>query len=127
MKKRLRESIYMSLCIGIVSTLIFLTIPSLLLDFIYNTNLGVNYIKIIAPFFLLHYIQGPLTTYLTAIGNANIAMRGTIIGSIIKNILLIILSFFGFGIWSLVIATVINILYVTIQHLYFSIKYSKSF
>ncbi len=125
--KRLRESIYLSLLVGIISTFVFMLIPGILLKFLYNTNLGINYIKIIAPFFLLHYIQGPLTTYLTAINKANIAMRGTLIGSIIKNITLILLALFKTGIWSLIIATLVNIIYVTIQHLYFTIKYSKSF
>lgn len=126
-KKRLRESIYLSLMVGIISTLIFMLIPDILLKFLYNTNLGINYIKIIAPFFLLHYIQGPLTTYLTAINKANIAMRGTLMGSIIKNITLIVLALFKTGVWSLIISTLINIIYVTIQHVYFAIKYSKSF
>lgn len=125
-KKRLLESIYLSLGIGIISTIIFMGIPGALLKFIYNTNLGINYIKVIAPFFLLHYIQGPLTTYLTAINKAKVAMRGTLIGAIIKNIILIILSLFKVGIWGLIVSTVVNIIYVTIQHLYFSIKYSKS-
>ena len=56
-KKRLRESICLSLLVGIVSTSIFMLIPGILLKFLYNTNLGINYIKIIAPFFLLHYIH----------------------------------------------------------------------
>lgn len=126
-KKRLRESIFLSILVGIISTLIFILIPGILLKFLYNTTLGINYIKIIAPFFLLHYIQGPLTTYLTAINKANIAMRGTFIGAIIKNITLVVLALLKSGIWSLIIATLVNIIYVTIQHIYFSIKYSKSF
>ncbi len=126
-KKRLRESIYISLLVGIISTLIFMLIPSILLKFLYNTNLGINYIKIISPFFLLHYIQGPLTTYLTAIDKSYIAMRGTFFGAIFKNITLILLALLGLGIWSLIISTLVNIVYVTIQHLYFTVKYSKSF
>lgn len=126
-KKRLRESICLSLLVGIVSTSIFMLIPGILLKFLYNTNLGINYIKIIAPFFLLHYIQGPLTTYLTAIDKANIAMRGTLVGAIIKNITLVVLALLKTGIWCLIISTLINIIYITIQHLYFTVKYSKSF
>ena len=126
-KKRLRESICLSLLVGIVSTSIFMLIPGILLKFLYNTNLGINYIKIIAPFFLIHYIQGPLTTYLTDIDKANIAMRGTLVGAIIKNITLVVLALLKTGIWCLIISTLINIIYITIQHLYFTVKYSKSF
>ncbi len=126
-KKRMKEAIYLSLLVGIISTSIFMLIPDILLKFLYNTNQGINYIKFTAPFFLLHYIQGPLTTYLTSINKANIAMRGTLIGAIIKNVTLIILALLKTGIWSLIISTIVNIIYVTTQHLYFTIKYSKSF
>ena len=77
----------------------------------------INYIKIIAPFFILHYIQGPLTSYLQAIDKSNIAMYGTLVGAIIKNILLIILPLFiGFN--GFIIASLINIIYVTVHHIY---------
>lgn len=120
-KKKLKQALIISLTIGILFTIIFMTIPNLLLKFIYNTTLGTNYIKIIAPFYLLHYIQGPLTAYLQAINKAKTAMKGTLTGAIIKNILLIILPIF-IGIWGFIIATIINIFYVTIQHIYYTLK-----
>ena len=55
------------------------------------------------------------------INKANIAMRGTLIGAVIKNILLLILPIF-LGIWGFVIASLINISYVTIQHIYYVVK-----
>lgn len=117
-KKKLKQAMLISLAIGIVFTIIFLLIPDILLKFIYNTHLGSNYIRIICPFFLLHYIQGPLTSYLQAIDMADISMRGTLVGAIIKNILLLILPIF-MGIWGFIVATIVNILYVTLQHLYY--------
>lgn len=120
-KKKLKQALNLSLIIGIFFTLTFMTIPKFLLKFIYNTTLGTNYIKIIAPFFLLHYIQGPLTAYLQAINKAKIAMKGTLYGAIIKNILLLILPSL-IGIWGFIIATIINIAYVTIQHIYYYLK-----
>ena len=80
--------------------------------------MGVNYIRVICPFFLLHYIQGPLTSYLQAINKADAAMRGTLVGAIIKNILLLILPLF-IGIWGFIVSSIVNILYVTIQHIYY--------
>ena len=116
-KKKLKQAIYISLGIGVFCTCLFMTIPDILLNFIYNTNLGINYIKIIAPFFILHYIQGPLTSYLQAIDKSNIAMYGTLVGAIIKNILLIILPLFiGFN--GFIISSLINIIYVTVHHIY---------
>lgn len=117
-KKKLHQAISISIVIGIFFTIIFMLYSKILLKFIFNTTLGNSYIKIIAPFFLLHYIQGPLTTYLQAIGKATTACRGTLTGAIIKNILLLILPFF-LGIWGFIIASIINIFYVTIQHIYY--------
>jgi len=120
-KKKLKQALIISLCIGILFTFVFMIIPEFLLKFIYNTTLGVNYIRIIGPFFLLHYIQGPLTAYLQAINKANVAMRGTLIGAVIKNILLLVLPVF-IGIWGFIVASLVNIFYVTIQHIYYVYK-----
>ena len=96
----------------------FMTIPDILLKFIYNTTQGVGYIRIVAPLFLMHYIQGPLTSYMQAAEMAKTAMLGTLKGAIIKNILLIILPIF-MGMWGFIIASIINIFYVTIHHIYY--------
>lgn len=120
-RHKLKQAILISLSLGIFFTIIFITNSKPLLKLIFNTSLGNNYLKIIAPFFLLHYIQGPLTAFLQAIGKANIAMSGTLIGAIIKNLLLLILPSF-LGIWGFIISTIINIFYVTVQHLYYTKK-----
>ena len=109
-KKKLNQALALSVLIGLFFTIIFMIFPDKLLGFIYDTNLGVNYIRIIAPFFLLHYIQGPLTSYLQAVDRSREAMYGTLVGAIIKNVLLLILPFF-MGIWGFIIASLINILY----------------
>ena len=120
-KKKLRQAIILSLLVGIIFTIFFMIIPDILLKFIYNTSQGVDYIRIIAPLFLMHYIQGPLTSYMQAANMAKQAMLGTLYGSIIKNILLIILPFFV-GMWGFIIASIINIFFVTIHHIYYTKK-----
>ena len=80
--------------------------------------MGIDYIRFICPFFLLYYIQGPLTSYLQAINMADVAMKGTFVGAIIKNVLLLFLPLF-MGIWGFIIASLVNIFYVTIQHGYY--------
>ena len=117
-KLKLKQALIISVFIGIFFTIIFMTIPKFLLKFIYNTELGIDYIRVICPFFLLHYIQGPLTSYLQAVNMADVAMRGTFVGAIIKNLLLLILPLF-IGIWGFVVASIINIFYVTVQHWYY--------
>ena len=120
-KKKLKQALIISLLIGIFFTVIFMIFPEVLLKIIYNTSLGGDYIRIVAPFFLLHYIQGPLTSYLQAVDKSKEAMFGTLVGAIIKNILLLFLPIF-MGIWGFIIASLVNILYVTLQHIYYAKK-----
>ena len=117
-KKKLKQAIFFSLLIGIPCTLLFILVPDKLLNIIYNTNLGINYIKITAPFFLLHYIQAPLTSTLTGIGLSKEAMKGTLYGGIIKILSLIIFSLLRIGLYSLIISSILNIIVVTIHHIY---------
>ena len=116
-KNKIKQALFFSLLIGIPATLIFVLIPDIPLKLIFNTNQGINYIKTLAPICLLHYIQAPLTSTLQAIGKSNNAMIGTLIGMILRTICLIVCCNLGLGLWSLVIASSINIIYVTIHHI----------
>ena len=117
--KKLKQAIVFSLLVGIPCTILFIIVPDKLLGLIYNTSLGINYIKITAPFFLLHYIQAPLTSALTGIGLSKEAMKGTLYGGITKILSLIILSFLKIGLWSLIISSILNIVVVTGHHIYY--------
>lgn len=121
-KKGLSQGMLFSLLIGCFFTILFMLFPNYILKFIYNTTLGSDYVRLITPFFIFHYIQGPLTTYLQAINKAKCAMYGTLLGSIIKNILLFVLAICNYKIWSLIISTIVNILIVTIHHIIYTIK-----
>ena len=117
-KRKLHEAIIISVAVGLIFTIIFMLIPDILLKFIYNTSEGIKYIRIVAPLFLMHYVQGPLTSYMQAVNMAKEAMLGTLKGAIIKNILLIILPIF-IGMWGFIISNIINIFFVTIHHIYY--------
>lgn len=116
-KKKIKQAIFFSLLIGIPATIIFTFIPHIPLKFIYNTNEGINYIKVLAPICLLHYIQAPLTSALQAMNKARQAMMGTLVGMILRTVSLIICCYLKIGLWGLVIASSINIIYVTTQHI----------
>ncbi len=122
-KKKIKQAIFFSLLIGIPSTIIFIFIPEIPLQLIFNTTQGVSYIKFLAIIFLLHYIQAPLTSVLQAIGKAKSAMKGTLMGMILRTIALIILCYLNIGLWGLVIASSINIICVTIHHIIMVRKY----
>ena len=108
---KIKLAIFISLLIGIPATIIFELVP----------NIPIDYIKVLAPIALLHYVQAPLTASLQAMGKAKEAMQGTLIGTIIRTITLLILCFSHIGLWALVWATGINIIIVTI-HQYKHVK-----
>lgn len=116
--KKIKQAIFFSLLIGIPATIFFELFPDILLKFLFNTNKGILYIKVIAPICLLHYIQSPISSSLQAMDSAKISMLGTLIGMILRTITLFITSFFKIGLWSLLIATSINIIFVTLFDLY---------
>lgn len=124
-KLKIKQAIFFSLLIGIPVTLIFMFVPSIPLKLIYNTSLGLEYIPYIAPFFILHYIQAPLTSSLNGMGYSKEAMKGTLYGGIVKILSLIIFSLCKIGLWGLVISSILNIFVVTIHHIYYVRKYLK--
>ena len=116
--KKLKQAIFFSLLIGIPATIIFEIYPDKLLSFLFKTTNGVKYIKIIAPICLLHYIQSPISSTLQAMNKAKISMMGTFIGMILRTISLFVFSFLRIGLWGLILATSVNIIFVTIFDFY---------
>lgn len=122
-KFKLKQAIFLSLLIGIPCTILFIAFPELFLKLIYNTNEGINYLRVLAPICLLHYIQAPLTSTLQSMGKAKEAMQSTLIGMIIRTIALFIFSSLKIGIWGLIIASSLNIIIVTLNQMYKIKKY----
>ncbi len=113
-KHKLKQGFGLSLGIGLLTTIFFISNPDFFLKIIYNTTAGNQYLKIMAPFFLIYYLQIPLTSTLLAVNKAKEAMMSTVIGMIIKILLLYLLSFLKIGLYALLIATIVNIFIVTI-------------
>lgn len=123
-KRKMKQGITFSLIIGIPITLLFLLIPDVLLKLLYNTNEGINYIRILSSIFILHYIQGPLSSTLQAMGKANIALKGTIINIILKTITLVV-SLYFIGIHGIIITLITGIIFSTIYTSYYVNKELK--
>ncbi len=117
-KNKMKQAIFISLLIGIPCTIIFTVFPKPLLQLFFNTNKGIPYIKVIAPICILHYIQAPLSSFLQASNNSKIVMRSSLFSTIIRTSILFIFSFLKIGLWSLIVATSINIIFVTSYELY---------
>ncbi len=115
-KKKLKQAIIFSLSFGIIFTILLMIFANDALYFLYKTTEGSNYLKIIAPIFLLYYIQTPLSAFMQAIGSSTKAMFDNLIGISIKTILILVLGYFRIGLFNLVIAICINIIIVTFLH-----------
>ena len=83
-KKRIKQIVFISSSIGIISTLIVTIFPTFFLNILYHTNEGVDYIRLLSPFTILFYIEYPLTNALQALGKSTEAMKCTIISSIVR-------------------------------------------
>lgn len=116
-KNKIRQGIFFSLLIGIPCTFIFLIFPHVPLKLIYNTNLGIPYIRVMSVVCLLYYIQSPISSSLQAMGYANDSMKGTLFGMILRSLVLIVGCSIHIGMWGLVIATSVNIIFVTVYDL----------
>lgn len=124
-KRKLWQAIIFSILIGIIFTIFVELYPNFILNFMYKEEIGITYLRVLAPIFLLSYIQTPLTSCMQAMNHATAAMNGTLIGMIIRTVLLFILSYLKIGLWGLVIAMSSNIIYVTIHHILFLRKKFK--
>lgn len=113
-KQKIKQGIFFSLLIGIPVTILFMIKPDIFLKLIYNTNHGALYMKVMAPIFLLHYIQAPISSSLQAMGFAKTSMKGTLYGMIIRTLILIVGCSIKIGLWGLVMATLVNIIFVTL-------------
>lgn len=111
-KRRFKQALTVSFILGLFFSVIIWVFRSFLLQTLYNTTSGINYIKVLAPFFVLFYLESPIVSTLQGLGMANYTMKVTFWGIIIKNLVLIILSFGKIGIYGLVISEIVDIIFV---------------
>lgn len=125
-KRRLKEALLFALFIGISYSLLLIFFAKQILKLLYNTTMGILYIKILAPIFPLFYIEAILMSFLQAIDKAKTTMKITIIGVIIKLIILVFFSLLHIGLLSLIFSEIINILVVVLLNIYFVNKNIKN-
>ena len=107
--RRLKQSLILSFIIGLISNIFVYIFTEDLLNIIFNTTKGINYIKFLAPFFVFLYLEGPLASTLQALNYAKYTMNVTIITTIIKLITLFLFSILHIGLYGLLISEIINI------------------
>lgn len=124
-KKRLKEAIIFALIIGITYSIILMFFGKNILYTLYNTYSGLEYILTLAPIFPLFYIENILMSYLQALNKASVTMKITVVGVILKLVTLANTSLLSIGIYSLIIAEIINILAVISLNIFYTIKFTK--
>ena len=107
--RRLKQSLFFSFLIGLISNIIVYIFTEDLLTIIFDTTKGIEYIKFLAPFFIFLYLEGPLASTLQALNYAKYTMIVTIITTIIKLITLFLFSLMHIGLYGLLISEIINI------------------
>ncbi len=125
-KKRLKQALTYSFLIGLVSSIFILWLRDPLLMILYKTTNGSDYILALAPFFVLFYLEAPLSSTLQALDKSKTAMKITLYGMILKLVLLAILSLVHIGLYSLVISEIINIIFVVSLHIQVILKYFRN-
>lgn len=120
-RRLFKKTMIFSLIIGVFSNIVIYFSCDFILNLLFNTTDGCNYIRFLAPFFTIFYFESPLSSILQAYNMTGYIMKTTIIGVIIKLTSLVILSLFHIGIYALILSEVINIFYVVIGN-YFKVK-----
>lgn len=115
---RIHQSIRISFASGAIATVVLILFANQILTYMYGTNNASSFIMLMAPFYILMYIQSPLQAALQALDLAKAAMWNSLIGSICKFIVLFLLaSSPQFGIMGVAIAMSIGVVLITLLHL----------
>lgn len=124
--KRIKQVVLLSSFIGASCTIIITIFPEFFLNLLYKTNEGIDYIKLLSPFIVLFYIQYPLSNSIQALGKSKTALKISFISSIIRIISIIVLSLLKFGMYSLILSLIINLIITTYLY-YKEIKNTLSY
>lgn len=108
------KSLKLAFILGVISNIVIYLFAPFILNLIFKTSAGVNYIRILAPFFILYYLEAPMASTLQALGYAKYNMKTTAIGIIIKLIMIAVLSLLNLGFYSLIYAEILFIIVVVI-------------
>ncbi len=114
---RLRQAFRLSLVTGGLAVVLLYVFANPIMLFMYGSDHAAIFIKVMAPFFLFYYFQGPLQAALQALDLAKAAMMNSLLGAIVKTGLIFILATRPqLGIMGAALAIVTGIMLVTLLH-----------
>jgi len=114
---RLHQSLRLAMIVGFPATVFLFVLAEPLTIVLYNSREVATYLKIMAPFAIFLYFQGPLQATLQAMNKAKLAMNNSIFASIVKTITIpLLVSQPIFGINGLAIAINVGVFLATLLH-----------
>jgi stage V sporulation protein B len=115
---RIHQAIRISFASGAIATVVLTLFAGPILTYMYGTDNASRFLLLMAPFFLLLYIQSPLQAALQALDLAKPAMWNSLIGAVVKlTALFLFASNAEFGIMGVALAVCIGVVLVTLLHL----------
>ncbi len=117
--KRLHQSLRLAVVTGAPFAVIMYVLAGPLCQLLYNNGEIAGMLKVMAPFAVFMYAQAPLQATLQALDKPGTALTNTLIGAIIKiGLILYLASNPSLGIYGAIIASIVNIVIVTLLHGY---------
>ncbi len=126
-ESRLNQTLRFSYVTGGLSVVILFVLADPLMTAMYGSTNGSAFIKVMAPFFIFYYVQGPLAAVLQALDLAKAAMYNSFFGNVAKLLTILLLaSKPQFGIMGAALGMVVGTVLVTFLH-YFTVLKSIQF
>lgn len=114
---RLQQALRFAFLSGGLSVIVLYVLADPLMELMYGSTKGSYFIRIMAPFFLFYYYQGPLQAVLQALNLARAAMINSLIGAVIKTAVIFVLaSQPAFGITGVALGIIVGFVLVTMLH-----------
>jgi len=114
---RLQQALRFALLTGGLSATVLYVFADPLMALMYGSANGADFIRLMAPFFIFHYYQGPLQAILQALDLARAAMLNSLIGAAVKiAVIFTLASQPHFGINGAALGIVASTVLVTMLH-----------
>jgi stage V sporulation protein B len=114
---RLQQALRFAFLTGGLAVVVLYVLADPLMELMYGSAKGSYFIRLMAPFFLFYYYQGPLQAVLQALNLARAAMINSLIGALVKTAVIFFLaSQASFGITGAALGIITGFVLVTILH-----------
>lgn len=122
---KLLKMVILSIIVGLICLLVILIFPREILNIIYGIDIGINYLFLVGPFFLIVYIQPVLSVAMQSMNKTNKLLKVSIVSMILKYSSLSVFCVLDLGINSLIYAMIIGIITTSTQEMIIVLKHLK--